>query len=85
MDDITIVERLSRTLCTIRSVAADDHHPDFGTQWQSVAREAKGLLIALRDPTAQMVDAAVKVSGVKPEAARQIFKVMIEAAIPRQI
>lgn len=77
MDDITLIERMARTLCKIRGIVPDDHHMDFGTQWQAVAREAKGVLICLQDPTEQMLEAGARDARIDPETAERIYRSMI--------
>lgn len=80
-----MIERVARTLCTARAIPPDGHHAEFGTQWQAVAREAKGALVALRRPTPAMAKAGADAGGVDQATAAQIFHAMIDAAIARQI
>lgn len=80
-----MIERLSRSICASRAIPADDHHPDFDTQWQAVAREAKALLIAMLDPTPAMVAAGARAGDIAQDTALTIYRVMIDAAVARQI
>ena len=80
-----MIERLARSICANRGIPADDHHPHFDSQWQAVAREAKGVLIALLDPTPQMQRAGAEAVGIAPEKAAAVYRAMIEAAVARQI
>jgi hypothetical protein len=85
MDDIRMIEHLARKMCALRGIPADDHHPDFGTQWRALAREAKGVLIAIREPTDTMAAAGAEASGLDEAGARSVYGAMIGAAIARQI
>lgn len=80
-----MIERLARSICRQRGIAPDDHDPEFGTQWQAVAREAKGLLIVMLDPTEAMVRAGAERAAIHPERTRTAYRAMIDAAIARQI
>ncbi|SEK05368.1 hypothetical protein SAMN05518849_13617 [Sphingobium sp. AP50] len=80
-----MIERLARTICKLRGVPPDDHHSDFDTQWQAVAREAKGLLISMLEPTEHMTRAGAKMGGCDIDQARAIYRAMVDAAIDRNI
>ncbi|WP_242128062.1 hypothetical protein [Sphingobium sp. Sx8-8] len=85
MDDIEMIERLARAICKQKGIAPDHHHPEFGTQWQATAREAKGLLIVMLDPTDAMIRAGARRAEIDPERARTAYRAMIDAAIARHI
>lgn len=85
MDDVSMIERLARSICASRAIPADNHHPDFDTQWQAVAREAKGLLISMLEPTEGMATAGAQAGGIDEKRAGTIYRTMIDAAVARQI
>jgi hypothetical protein len=85
MDDLIMIEHLARKICSLRAIQPDDHHADFGTQWQAVAREAKGVLVAMLEPKGQMTAAGSLAGDVDEPRASRIHTAMIDAAIARQI
>ncbi|WP_313801701.1 hypothetical protein [Sphingobium sp.] len=85
MDDTEMIERLARTICKHREINPDDHHPHYSTQWEAVAREAKGMLIIMLDPTDPMVRAGAEAGALEPDKARIVYRAMIDAAIARQV
>lgn len=76
-----MIERLARTICKQHAIPPDDHHADFETQWQAVARDAKGLLITMLDPTDAMARAGAEAGDLEPGQARSIYRAMIDAAV----
>lgn len=80
-----MIERVARAICKQRAIPADDHHPDFTTQWQAVGREAKAILITMLDPTDHMARAGAKRGGVDLDQARSVYRAMVEAAVARQV